>query len=56
MKRTFIYLSVLGMVLSFMAFQCSSAELTGAKLYIQQKQYEKQRSIAKRSSEESFKR
>lgn len=41
MKRTFIYLGILGIVLSFMAFQCSSAELTGAKLYIQQKQYDK---------------
>lgn len=41
MKRAFIYFSILGMVLGFMAFQCSSAELTGAKLYIQQKQYEK---------------
>ena len=41
MKRTFVYLSIIGMVLGFMAFQCSSAELTGAKLYIQQKQYEK---------------
>ncbi|MEW5843592.1 MAG: tetratricopeptide repeat protein [Bacteroidota bacterium] len=41
MKKAFIYLSLLGMVLGFMAFDCSSAELTGAKLYINQKQYAK---------------
>ncbi len=41
MKKAFIYLSILGMVLGIMAFQCASAELTGAKLYINQKQYEK---------------
>lgn len=41
MKKVFIYLSLLGMVLGFMAFDCSSAELTGAKLYINQKQYAK---------------
>lgn len=41
MKKVFIYLSLLGMVLGFMAFDCSSAELTGAKLYLNQKQYEK---------------
>jgi tetratricopeptide (TPR) repeat protein len=29
------------MVFGFMAFDCSSAELTGAKLYIQQKQFDK---------------
>jgi tetratricopeptide (TPR) repeat protein len=41
MKKVFIYLSLLGMVFGFMAFDCSSAELTGAKLYIQQKQFDK---------------
>lgn len=41
MKKALIYLSLLGMVLGFMAFDCSSAELTGAKLYINQKQYAK---------------
>ena len=41
MKKVFIYLSLLSMVFGFMAFDCSSAELTGAKLYIQQKQYDK---------------
>jgi tetratricopeptide (TPR) repeat protein len=29
------------MVVGFMAFDCSSAQITGAKLYIQQKQYDK---------------
>lgn len=41
MKRALISLSIIGMVLSITAFQCASAELTGAKLYINQKQYEK---------------
>ncbi|MCX7797280.1 MAG: tetratricopeptide repeat protein [Melioribacter sp.] len=41
MKKVFIYLSILGMVFGITAFQCASAELTGAKLYINQKQYEK---------------
>lgn len=41
MKQALIYLSILGMVLGITAFQCASAELTGAKLYINQKQYEK---------------
>ncbi len=41
MKRVLIYLSFVSMIVGVMAFQCSSAELTGAKLYIQQKQYDK---------------
>lgn len=41
MKKAVIYLSLLSMVFGFMAFECSSAELTGAKLYIQQKQMAK---------------
>lgn len=41
MKKVFIYMSLLSMVFGFMAFDCSSAELTGAKLYMQQKQYDK---------------
>jgi tetratricopeptide (TPR) repeat protein len=41
MKKVFIFLSLLSMVVGFMAFDCSSAELTGAKLYIQQKEYDK---------------
>ncbi len=41
MKKGFIYLSILSMALAMMAFQCTSAELTGAKMYINQKQYEK---------------
>lgn len=41
MKRSFIYLSILGVALALMAFECSSAELTGAKLYLNQKQYAK---------------
>jgi len=41
MKRSFIYLSILGIALGLMAFDCSSAELTGAKLYLNQKQFAK---------------
>lgn len=41
MKQVLIYLSILGMALGITAFQCASAELTGAKLYINQKQYDK---------------
>lgn len=52
MKKALIFLSILGMALGITAFQCASAELTGAKLYINQKQYEKakealQKDIAK---------
>lgn len=53
MKKAFIYLSVLGMVLGVMAFQCSSAELTGAKLYIQQKQYAKAQEALKKEVEKN---
>jgi len=41
MKKGIIYLSLMVMVLGIAAFQCSSPELTGAKLYINQKQYDK---------------
>ncbi|MFA5806550.1 MAG: tetratricopeptide repeat protein [Melioribacteraceae bacterium] len=41
MKKVLISLSILSMVLGFTAFDCASAELTGAKMYINQKQYEK---------------
>ncbi len=41
MKKAVLYLSLLAMVMGFMAFECSSPELTGAKLYINQKQYDK---------------
>ncbi|MCX7875991.1 MAG: tetratricopeptide repeat protein [Melioribacteraceae bacterium] len=41
MKRSIITLSIIGIALAFMAFECSSAELTGAKLYINQKQFAK---------------
>jgi tetratricopeptide (TPR) repeat protein len=42
MKKLF-KMSLMGMLLclSFMAFQCSSTEMTSAKLYIQQKNYAK---------------
>jgi len=41
MKKGIIYLSLMVMMLGIAAFQCSSPELTGAKLYINQKQYDK---------------
>lgn len=41
MKKIFSLLLLLSIALSFSAFQCSSTELTSAKLYIQQKNYPK---------------
>lgn len=41
MKKAVLTLSLIAMVMVFMAFECSSPELTGAKLYINQKQYDK---------------
>lgn len=45
MKKAFIYLSILTMVLGITAFECGSAELEGAKLYIRQKQYDKAKEV-----------
>ena len=45
MKKVFIYLGILSMVLGITAFECGSAELEGAKLYIKQKQYDKAKEI-----------
>lgn len=53
MKRALISLSILGMVIGLTAFQCSSAELTGAKLYINQKQYEKAKESLKKEVEKN---
>ncbi len=41
MKKALSFLIIIGMVFGFTAFQCSSTELTSAKLYIQQKNYTK---------------
>jgi tetratricopeptide (TPR) repeat protein len=41
MKRVVSYLLLTAMVFGFMAFSCSSKEITTAKLYIQQKRYDK---------------
>jgi tetratricopeptide (TPR) repeat protein len=41
MKKVVVVLSLLTMVFGFSAFECSSAELTGAKMYIAQKHYDK---------------
>ncbi|MBK7105884.1 MAG: tetratricopeptide repeat protein [Ignavibacteriae bacterium] len=41
MKRTVSIILLFSMVLGFSAFQCSSTELTSAKLYIQQNNYDK---------------
>jgi tetratricopeptide (TPR) repeat protein len=53
MKRVIIYLSFVSMILGIMAFQCSSAELTGAKLYIQQKQYDKAKEALQKEIEKN---
>ncbi len=41
MKKLLSMLVLTGMVFGFMAFSCSSKEITSAKLYIQQKKYDK---------------
>ncbi|MFA3782958.1 tetratricopeptide repeat protein [Melioribacteraceae bacterium 4301-Me] len=41
MKRILVAVSLFSMVLGFTAFECSSPDITGAKLYISQKNYEK---------------
>jgi tetratricopeptide (TPR) repeat protein len=41
MKQVLSIILLLSIALSFTAFQCSSTELTSAKLYIQQKNYDK---------------
>jgi tetratricopeptide (TPR) repeat protein len=41
MKKVVVVLSLLTMAFGFSAFDCSSAELTGAKMYISQKHYDK---------------
>jgi tetratricopeptide (TPR) repeat protein len=41
MKKALSMLVLTGMVFGFMAFSCSSKEITSAKLYIQQKKYDK---------------
>lgn len=41
MKRFFVIVSLLAMVFGFAAFQCSSTEITSARLYLQQKNYDK---------------
>jgi len=41
MKRFFVIISLLAMVFGFAAFQCSSTEITSARLYLQNKDYEK---------------
>ncbi|VAX21218.1 hypothetical protein MNBD_IGNAVI01-2022 [hydrothermal vent metagenome] len=41
MKKVLSFLIIISMVFGFTAFQCSSTELTSAKLYIQQKNYTK---------------
>lgn len=45
MKRFFIVISLLAMVFGFSAFQCSSSELTSARLYIQQENYDKAKEV-----------
>jgi len=60
MKKALSILVVLSMVLGLSAFQCASTELTSAKLYIQQKNYNKakealEKEIAKNAaSDEGF--
>lgn len=41
MKKSILMLGILGIALAFMAFDCASAELTSAKMYLNQKHYDK---------------
>ena len=45
MKRVLIAMTLLAMVFGIAAFQCSSTELTSAKLYIQQENYDKAKEV-----------
>lgn len=45
MKRVIIAMTLMAMVFGIAAFQCSSTELTSAKLYIQQENYEKAKEV-----------
>ncbi len=48
MKRILIGMSLFSMILGFTAFECSSPDITGAKLYISQKNYEKAKEVLRR--------
>lgn len=48
MKRILIGMSLFSMILGFTAFECSSPDITGAKLYISQKNYEKAKEALRR--------
>jgi len=60
MKKLFVLTSLFAMIFGLMAFQCSSTEMTSAKMYINNNNYEKakeslQKEIEKNpSSEEAF--
>ena len=45
MKKAFIYLSILTMVLGITAFECGSAEIESAKLYYKQGQFDKAKEV-----------
>ena len=53
MKRFFAFSLILAMGFGLAAFQCSSTEITSAKLYIQQKQYDKAKEALKREVEKN---
>ena len=53
MKRFLTFSLILAMGLGILAFECSSTELTSAKLYIQQKQYDKAKEALKREIEKN---
>lgn len=53
MKRFLAFSLILAMGFGIVAFQCSSTELTSAKLYIQQKQYDKAKEALQREIEKN---
>ncbi len=50
MKKALSILVVIGMVFGLSAFACSSTELTSAKLYVQQKNYDKAKEALKKET------
>lgn len=53
MKKLLVFAVLLSMVFGITAFQCSSTEMTSAKLYIQQKKYDKAQEMLEKEIEKN---
>ena len=53
MRKFFILLALFAMVFGFSAFQCSSTEITSAKLYLQQENYDKAKEVLQKEIEKN---